>query len=297
MDRFREIEAFVAVVEAGSFVKAGENLGISKAAVSRSVLDLEHRLGVRLLQRTTRRLSLTEAGRSYFDRGKHLLADLQEADFAVGGAGARPVGLLRVNAPYAFGVIQLAPLWGAFLERYPELRVEVTLSDRVPDMVDEDFDVSVRVARLEDATLVSRHLATSRMMLCASPDYLARRGSPAELADLQAHDLIGHVHTTPGNMVRMTGADGELEIPVHPRIFANSAQTCREVALSGAGITLQPDFVVGEDLTTGRLTAVLPQWRGPEFGIFAAYPARRRLSVKVRVLVDFLVEQFATPRW
>ncbi|MFT3804998.1 MAG: LysR family transcriptional regulator [Burkholderiaceae bacterium] len=297
MDRFREIEAFVAVVEAGSFVRAGESLRISKAAVSRSLLDLEQRLGVRLLQRTTRRLSLTDAGRAYFDRGKQLLADLAEADNLVGSDSMRPVGLLKISAPQTFGMRVLADAWGVFLDRYPEVKLEVFLTDREVDMIDEGYDASIRIARTPDSSLISRQLCSMRMHLVASPDYLARKGTPTSVADLELHDTIAFTRASRGASWRLLDGADEIDVPIKPRIQANDGDTCVAAALNHQGIAYQPDFIVGAHLEAGRLVRVLPELDGYDLGAYAAYPARKHLSVKVRVLIDFLAEHFSTPRW
>ncbi len=297
MDRFREIEAFVAVVEAGSFVRAGESLRISKAAVSRSLLDLEQRLGVRLLQRTTRRLSLTDAGRAYFDRGKQLLADLAEADNLVGSDPMRPVGLLKVSAPHAFGTRVLADVWGAFLERYQDVKLEVFLTDRKVDMVDEGYDASIRIARTPDSSLISRKLCSTRMHLVASPDYLARKGAPTTLSDLDLHDTISSTQAPGAAAWRLLNGSDEIEVPIKPRILANDDETCAVAALDHQGIAYQPDFIVGTHLEAGRLVRVLPELDGYELDVLAVYSSRKHLSVKVRVLLDFLAEHFSTRRW
>lgn len=297
MDRFREMECFVAVVEAGSFVAAGDTLRLSKAAVSRSIIELESRLGARLLQRTTRRLSLTEAGRAYYARCKQILAELDEADSAVGRVTGHPVGKLRVNAPFSFGIFHLAPLWGPFMERYPDVELEVNLSDRLVDVVEEGFDVVIRISRLQDSSLVYRRLASTRIILCATPEYLARHGTPTTVQELAAHRVIAYSYAARGDTWVLTGPHGEEEIQTEPRLRANNGETCRAVALAHQGLVLQPDFLVGDDLARRRLVEVLPDYRGPELGICAVYPSRKHLSVKVRVLVDFLAEAFATPRW
>ena len=295
MDRFREMECFIAVVEAGSFVGAADVLRVTKAAVSRSLIELETRLGARLLQRTTRRLSLTEAGRAYYGRCKQILAEVEEADSAVGVVTGHPVGRLRVNAPFSFGILHLAPLWGPFMERYPDLELEVSLADRMVDVVDEGFDVVVRISRLEDSSLVYRRLASTRILACASPQYLARHGHPASVEELARHPVIAYTYAAQGDLWRFATPDGDREVQTRPRMRTNNGDTCREVALAHQGIVLQPDFLIGDDIAAGRLVEVLPDCRGPEVGIFAVYPSRKHLSVKVRALVDFLVQAFAAP--
>lgn len=297
MDRFRELSAFVAVVDAGSFVGAGEALRISKAAVSRCVQDLETRLGARLLQRTTRRLSLTEAGRAYYARARQLLADLDEADGAVGAVTGQPLGTIRINAPLSFGVLHLAPLWGEFMARYPGIELDITLSDRLVNLVDEGYDLAVRITRLQDSSLVSRQLAGTRILMCASPDYLARHGTPATLAEVAGHAVIAYSYSQSGDIWRFTRSDGvEEEVATRPRLRANNGDTCRAAALAGQGIVLQPTFLVGDDLAAGRLLRVLPAYSVP-VGIHAVYPSRKHVSLKLRVLLDYLAAAFATVPW
>lgn len=297
MDRFREMEHFVAVVEAGSFVGAAEALRLSKAAVSRSLIELETRLGARLMQRTTRRLSLTEAGQAYLARCKQILADLDEAESAVGAVTGHPVGRLRINAPFSFGIQHLAPLWGPFMDRYPDVELEVTLADRLVDIVDEGYDAVIRISRMQDSSLIFRRLATTRILLCASPQYLARAGTPTRLEELTHHRVIAYSYRTEGDVWQFMTESGEQTVVTHPQIRTNNGDTCRSVALAHQGLILQPDFLISDDLANGRLIEVLPECKGPELGIYAVYPSRKHLSVKVRALVDFLVEAFAVPAW
>lgn len=297
MDRFRELEAFVAVVDSGSFVQAARLLRSSKTAVSRLVQDLETRLGAGLLHRTTRRLSLTEAGRDYLLRARQILADLEEADGAVSSITGRVAGLLRVNAPLSFGVLHLAPLWGSFLAFHPDLELDVILTDRVVDLLDEACDVAIRIAHLADSTLVSRRLASTRLVLCASPGYLAAHGTPTTLADLARHRVIGYSLAPMGDTLTLQAADGPRSVRTRPHFHANNGDTCRAAALDHQGFVLEPDFLVGEDLAAGRLVRVLPELQGDEVGIYAVYPTRKHLSGKVRALIDFLSAAFAQPPW
>ncbi len=297
MDRFRGVNEFVAVVEAGSFVKAGETLGVSKAAVSRAVLDLEARVGARLMHRTTRRLSLTEDGRAYFERCRQALDELAVADAEVGHRSSAATGLIKVNAPQSFGVVHLSPRWSAFLDAHPGARLDITLSDRLVDLVEEGFDMAIRIARLRDSSLVSRRLAGARMVMCATPQYLARHGMPGRLEDIARHEVIGYTYWSGGDTWRFATDSGDREVATRPRLRANSGDTCRAVALSHGGIVLQPSFLVGEDLAEGRLVEVLPQYHGPELGIYAVYPTRRQLPARVRILIDYLAESFRQPGW
>ena len=297
MDRFREMEAFVAVVDSGSFVKAADQLRSSKAAVSRLVQDLESRLGARLLHRTTRRLSLTEAGRLYLERSKQILEELEDADSAVGLTTNRAVGQLKVNAPLSFGVLHLAPLWGAFLATHPEVSLDVSLNDRVVDLVEEGYDLAVRITRLPDSSLVSRRLASTRILLCASPQYLAAHGTPQTLADLTRHQFIGYSYSPSGDTLELEGPHGTESVNLRPRFHANNGDTCRAAALDHQGIVFQPTFLCHQDLASGRLVPILPQYKQRELGIYAVYPSRKHLSGKVRALVNFLATAFEQAPW
>jgi len=298
MDKVQEMASFVAVVEAGSFVRAADAIGLSKAAVSRHVGELEQRLGVRLLQRTTRRVSLTVEGQQFYARCKELLASIDEAEAEVGAHRGEASGLLRINAPLSFGVLHLAPLWGRFAAAHPKVVLDITLSDRIVDLVEEGFDVAVRIAALPSSNLVSRRLATTRVVLCASPEYLARHGTPSHPRELGVHRTISYSYWAGGrNEWKFDGPEGEVAVRVHPVLHANNGDTCRAAALDHLGVILQPDFIVGDDLRRGALVQLMPQYRSIELGIHALYPTRKHLPLKVRGLVDFLVEAFARPTW
>ncbi len=192
MDRFLEMQSFIAVVDTGSFVSAAESLHLSKAAVSRHVVELEKRLGIRLLHRTTRRVSMTTEGKVFYERGKEVLAELNEVESEVTSRSESVSGLLRINAPVTFGILHLSPLWGRFREQHPQVTLDVTLADRVVDLVEEGYDMAIRIAALESSSLVSRRLATTRMTLCASPDYLQRHGTPQHPRELDRHQIIAY---------------------------------------------------------------------------------------------------------
>ncbi|NTV94997.1 MAG: LysR family transcriptional regulator [Thiobacillus sp.] len=293
MDRFREMQAFVAVVDTGSFVGAGELLHVSKASISRVVMQLEARLGARLLQRTTRRLSLTEAGEAYYTRCRQILADLDEADGMVGDVTLQAGGRLRVNAPLSFGVTRLAALWPEFMRRHPGVELEVDLSDRLVDLVEEGYDMAIRITKPRDSSLIHRPLAKTRVLLCAAPDYLARCGTPAEVADLAQHEIIAYTYAPGGDTWHFATPAGEQSVTVRPRLRANNGETCRDAALAGLGITQQPDFLVLDHLAAGRLVELLPESCSRELGIYAVYPSRKHLSVKVRALADYLAGALA----
>jgi DNA-binding transcriptional LysR family regulator len=297
MDRFQEMRAFVAVVEAGSFVGGADALQVSKPAISRQVAELEARLGVRLLHRTTRKLSLTEEGDVFHARCKEVLGALEEAEAEVSARRGHAVGVLKVSVPVSFGLLHLAPLWSGFMAAHPDVSLELSLSDRVVDLVDEGFDLAVRIARLPSSSLVSRKLSATRTVLCASPRYLKTHGRPKHPSELTRHQVLAYNLLSIGESWEFTGPDGTVTVKVQPRLRTNSGDTCRAVALLHQGIILQPSFLVAEDLRAGTLVEVLPQWKTLELGIYAVYPSRKHVLPKVRLLIDHLARSLAARDW
>lgn len=301
MDRLAALEAFAKVAETQSFSEAARRLRQSKSAVSRHVAALEADLGARLFHRTTRSLTLTEAGRGYFARASRILADLEEADASVSQLQAAPRGHLRVNAPMSFGFLHLAPALGDFLALYPEVELDVTLTDRFIDLIDEGVDVAVRIGTLTDSSLVARRLAAIRRVLCASPDYLARRGVPQTPDDLKGHDCLSNTNITVTREWRFIHPDDGKPWPVEVkgRMSANSGDMLRVAALRGHGFVHLPTFIVGEDLKAGTLVSVLEPYISQDLTLNAVYPTARHLSPKVRAFVDFLGQRFGgtAPYW
>jgi DNA-binding transcriptional LysR family regulator len=297
MDRFQEMRALVAVVDAGSFVGAADALAVSKAAVSRQVADLEARLRVRLLHRTTRRLSLTDEGEVFYARAKDLLGAVEEMESEVAARRGEAVGVLKVTAPVSFGLLQLAPLWPGFMAKHPLVRLEVTLADRFVDLVEEGVDLAVRIARLESSSLVSRKLSSTRLVLCASPKYLKKHGRLRHPADLARHAVIAYSLLSVGDDWQFTGPEGVVQVRVAPRMRTNSGDTCRAAALGHEGIVLEPSFMVADDLAAGTLVQVLPQYRSLELGIYAIYPTRKFVAPKVRALIEYLADAFRDRVW
>ncbi len=297
MDRFEEMRVFAAVVEAGSFVGASAALEMSKAAVSRYVAELESRLGVRLLHRTTRKLSLTAEGVVFQARCRELLDGLDEAEAQITSRSGEPSGVLRINVPVSFRLLHLAALWAEFMALHPKVMLDVTLADRVVDLVEEGIDMAVRIARLPNSSLVSRRLTSTRLVLCASPAYLKERGNPQQPSELAQHDVLAYSLASMGDQWEFTGPAGVASVTVKPRMRTNSGDTCRVVALRGQGIVLQPAFLVGEDLRSGALVEVMPGWRSAELGIYAVYPSRKFVSPKVRQMIEFLLKAFEAPAW
>jgi len=300
MDRLAALEAFAKVAESQSFSEAARRLRSSKSAVSRHVAALEADLGARLFHRTTRSLTLTEAGRDYFARATRILADLEEANASVSQLQAAPRGRLRLNAPMSFGFLHLAPALGDFLARYPDIELDVALTDRFVDLVDEGVDVAVRIGSLTDSSLVARRLAVVRRVLCASPDYLKARGVPRTPDDLKAHDCLSNTNVNVTREWRFIHPDGSpWPIEVKGRMSANNGDMLRVAALRGHGFVHLPTFIVGEDLQAGRLISVLEPYVAQDLTLNAVFPTARHLSPKVRAFVDFLAERFGgdKPYW
>lgn len=290
MDKLQQMEAFAAVVDSGSFVRAAAALKRSTTAVSRLVGELEARLGVRLLHRTTRKLSLTEEGEVFHARCKELLGGLDEAEAEVAAHAGEAVGQLRINVPVSYGLLRLAPLWPDFIARHPRVVLDVTLADRLVDLVDEGYDLAVRISRLPASSLVSRRLASTRLVLCASPEYLRRHGAPQHPSEIVHHAVITYTLLAMGEQWPFEGPEGALTVKVAPRMRSNSGDTCCAAALHHQGIVLQPSFLVGPHLASGALVELLPQYRSLQLGIHAVYASRKHLTPKVRVLIDFLAE-------
>jgi DNA-binding transcriptional LysR family regulator len=297
MDKYLEIKTFAAVVDAGSFVGAADVLGMSKPAISRYVGELEARLGVRLLQRTTRRLSLTEEGDVFHARCKDILASMDEAEAEITARTGHASGRLKINAPVTFGIQHLAPLWGEFTAQHPQVNLEIDLSDRMVELVDEGYDLAIRIASLPSSTLVSRKLASTRLVLCASPRYLKQAGTPQHPHELSTHAVISYSYWSSGDTWNFTGPEGPVSVSTHSRIHTNNGDTCLGAALAHQGIVLQPSFIVGGALATAQLVELMPAYQALSLGIYAVYPTRRHISPKVRLMVDFLVERFKKPRW
>ncbi len=299
MDRFAALEAFVRVAETQSFSEAARRLRSSKSTVSRSVGALEAEVGARLFNRTTRSLNLTEAGRAYFERVSRVLADLDDADRALGHHQASPRGRLMVSAPMSFGFLHLAPALPEFLARFPEVDVDLSLNDRFVDLVEDGFDVALRIGALPDSSLMARRIVPIRRTLCASPDYFRRRGTPNAPDDLKGHEALRNSNVARTQEWRFIDADGKpLLISVSGRVSANNGDALRSMALAGFGIANLPTFIVGADLREGALVAALDRFLPQDLAMSAVYPHSRHLSPKVRAFVDFLVERFGKrPYW
>jgi len=296
MDRLRAFEVFVAVVGQGGFTRAADKLDTSPANVTRYVNDLEEALGVRLLNRTSRRLSLTETGKTLYDRALSILEDVAEAEAVTSSSALQPCGRLRINVPVSFGILHLAPLWPRFMARYPDIQLDISLADRVVDLVEEGYDLAIRISRAGSPSLISRKLATSQNVVCASPDYIARHGAPQAPEDLMHHVCIGYTYSATGDEWGLIDDAGRAHrVAVSTSLQTNNGDTVRATALAGLGIIWQPTFLIGDDLRQGRLVRLLPGYRMSEIDVLAVYPSRRYVSARVRVMVDFLVEAFRGP--
>lgn len=299
MDRLATMEAFVRVAETKSFSEAARRLRSSKSLISRQVADLEAHLGVRLFHRTTRSLTLTEEGRAYHTQVTRILAEIEEADLAVSQTRTAPRGRLKVSAPMSFGILHLAPAVPIFMARYPEVELDLNLNDRYVDLVDEGLDLSIRVGRLGESSLVARKLADLRMILCASLAYLDQFGTPETPDDLKDHRCLCYSTNTLVPEWRLQHLDRTpWSLPIKAHLHANNGDVLRVAALAGSGIAFLPNFIVGADLQASSLISLLRGYVPEDAGIYAVYPHSRHLSPKVRAFIDFLIEHFGPrPYW
>lgn len=293
MDTLQAMRVFVAVVERNGFSAAAQALGMSTAGVTRQIAALEKRLSARLLNRTTRRVSPTSTGAAYYAQCVQLLAQFDALEAGIGAQALAPAGLLRVNAPVSYGIARLGPLLAGYRERYPQVTLELSLSDRLVDMVEEGYDVAIRITRQPNPALIARKLADTRISLCAAPAYLDAHGRPQRPEELAEHQCLGYSYWGGGDSWPLRGPGGEVEVSVQGGLRANNGDVLREAALAGMGIILQPDFLVGQALAEGRLERVLPAWDVAPIGIFAVYTSRNHLAPKVRSFIDYLVEALA----
>lgn len=294
-DRLTAMAVFVKTVEAGSFAAAASALGLSPQMVGKHVAGLEQRLGTSLLNRSTRRQSLTGAGQLYLDGCRRTLAEAEAAEAGVAAQAAAPRGTLRVTAPTAFGCACLVPAGTCFLARYPEIRLEIELADRRVNLIEEGFDAAIRIGELADSTLIARALAPYRLIPCAAPDYLARRGMPAHPAELRGHDCLDYTfpaHPAP-TLWRFHGGGATESVVPAGRLIVNDSRALIEAALRGAGIILVAEILVAEHLAAGRLVRVLAGYEGPSRPMALIFAARRALAPKLRVFLDWAGETFA----
>lgn len=299
MDRLDAMTTFVRVVDTGSVSAAAEYLEVAKSAVSRRLRDLEAHLGAELLRRTTRRLTLTETGRAYYERCVRILADVTEAEDAVSSQHGELAGRLRVAAPLSFGLLHLQPAIDDFLATHPRVQFDLDLNDREVDLVAEGFDVGVRIAQLPDSSLIARRLAPIRAIACAGPDYLDRKGVPSDPQELTQHECLVYSNLQEPAVWRYVDGNGQKRrVHVRARLSANNGDFIRQAAVAGNGIILSPTFIVYRDIAEGRLVPILEDTEWPVLQTYALYPQTRHLSARVRAFVDFLVVRFAgEPYW
>jgi DNA-binding transcriptional LysR family regulator len=298
MDPLDGIAAFARVVACGSFSAAAERLKLSKSAISAHVQRLEERLGTRLLHRSTRSLSLTEAGAAYYRHCVRILAEAEAAEQAAVALQREPRGTLRISAPDTFGWMHVAPAIPDFLKRYPDLSIDIALSAKHVDLVDEGLDLAIRIGALTDSALVVRKLAPSRIVLCAAPGYLRTHGEPDQPQALAAHNCLCASVTPWGNEWRLAAKQKEARVVVSGSVRANSAETLRAAALGGLGIASLPSWAIADDLRSGALRRVLAPWELPASAIYAVYPDNRMMSAKVRAFVDHLARHIGRkPYW
>ncbi|WP_104204941.1 LysR family transcriptional regulator [Billgrantia saliphila] len=290
MDRLQTLEVFVAVADAGSFAAGGRAIGMSAPSVTRGINTLEARLGVHLFTRTTRRVRLTEIGTRYLEDARRILQELQAADDAVSGAAARPTGLLRINCPNEFGRIHVMPTLLEYLDTYPEMRAEIVMVDRVVNIIEEGFDIAVRIGSLPSSGLSAIRVGNVRRVVCAAPDYLARHGTPITLEDLTTHRILATT-TLSANKEWRFGSDYNQVVRIHPRVTVSSIAACIEAVRNGWGITRVLSYQVGSDLEAGRLKAVLKAYEPPPLPIHLVHSEGRGAVAKIRTFLDLAAER------
>ncbi len=291
MNPFEDMRLFCQVMESGSFTAAAEQLGLSKQFVSRRLIQLEDRLGVRLLNRSTRRLDVTPLGQSYYESALRLLSEVEQVEQGIAGQNSEPRGTIRLSAPLSFAIAHLGCLLPLFLQRHPEVAVEVDLSDRSVDLIGEGYDLVLRIGTLEDSTLIARRIASIPRVYCASPEYLALRGTPQQPEDLAQHDCLPYGHS---RQVQWRFKGKLQALNVCGRMRVNNGDLLRDTAIAGFGVTYLPTFIVGDALKDGRLVTVLDEFAPEDLTLSAVYPQHRQSSRPVQALVDFLRERLAS---
>lgn len=298
MDQLRQMSIFAKVAETGSFSATARALGVSNSVVSKYVSGLEEKLGVTLIQRNTRRLVLTDIGLGYLDRCRRILSDVEEADLAATNEHAQPRGTLRINSALSFGLRHLGPAISQYGSAYPDVTVEIVLDDRRVDIMEEAYDLAIRIGELEDSSLIARRFASVRRHCLAAPSYLEKHGTPSHPRELEDHNCLIYGR---GGWVEpwlVEGPDGEILIDSKGNLFCNAGDLLLEAAVEGAGIISMPDFIVWDSVKDGKLIPILKDYLFPEVGVYAVYPPTRHLSAKIRTFVDHVVDYFAPePYW
>jgi DNA-binding transcriptional LysR family regulator len=291
-----DLEIFARVARTGNMSAAGREMGLSPAVISKRISQLEDRLGARLFQRTTRHLTLTETGAGYFKRVVDILSLCEEAEDFVSRRNTKPRGVLKVTMPTTFARLHVAPYFGDFLARYPDIELDVHLTDNFIDIIRDGFDLAIRIGELEDSSLVARKIAPDNRFICASPAYLERHGTPTSLSELDMHNCLS---AGAQDVWRLQGPEGQRQVRTNGNIRSNSAELIREAMRAGMGLGLRSTWEIGPELKTGELQVVLPQYRGTSnVAIYAVYPCREFMPAKVNVLIEFLAELYGTePYW
>ncbi len=298
MDKLNSMQHFVEVVTRGSFTGAAEKTGLSRSQLSKSVMQLESFLGARLLNRTTRKISLTEIGEIFFERCTDILQEVEEAEAVAREMTDKPGGTLHLAAPTSFGVRHLQELLPQYLQAYPNVQLKLSLSDRFIDVVEEGFDLVIRITELADSSLISRRIAPCKRVLCASPEYLDRIGTPRVPQDLSIHRCLVYSNSLKPDTWELHGPDTVESVRINGPFCSDNGDVLQAAAVAGLGITLLPTFIVGEDLQSGRLQQVLEDYSPPEISINAVFPSRKFMSAKVRSFIDFLSSHYSDePYW
>lgn len=292
MDTHTAMQTYARIVELGSFAAAADKMGQARSVVTRQIAYLEEKYGVRLLNRTTRKLSMTDAGRAFYDRVRPILAEVADLELSLQAEGQAPSGRLRISAPVSFGILHLGPAIAEYLLRYPDVVIDLDLNDRVVDLVEDGYDVAVRIGPLQDSSLVARPLAPQQLLVCAAPAYLERHGAPQVPEDLKQHRCLHYAYASTGNEWHFEKDGITHLVRVNAALRANNGDVLRTAALAGHGVILQPEFLVGEDVRAGRLVALLQDYGHTPISMYAVYPHRRFLSPKVRSFVEHLEERF-----
>ncbi|EGF32226.1 Transcriptional regulator, LysR family [Oxalobacteraceae bacterium IMCC9480] len=297
MDRLQSMRVFAKVVEQGSFAGAGLALDMSNAVVTRHVADLEKHLGARLLNRTTRRLSLTETGLIYLERTKQILQDIDDADAMASSQSNKPAGTLRIYSHLGFGQLQLAQLLPRYALLFPEVKLDVTLSDHTVDLVEEGFDIGMFIELQKfDASMIARQIGLSDIILCASPDYIRLHGTPLEPEDISQHVCLNFAYEQLRHHWSLIINKRSVDVPITSKLVSNDGNLLRQCALAGMGIVIRSSFTLGDDLSSGRLVRLLPQHHLGTLAVTMVYPSRRQLSAKVRSFIDFISTTFPEPQ-
>ncbi|MEM1261454.1 MAG: LysR family transcriptional regulator [Pseudomonadota bacterium] len=299
MDRFDSMRAFVQVVASGGFAAAAREMGLSRSAVNKAVINLENDLGTQLLRRSTRQVTATETGLAFYDRCLQILGDVDEAIAAVRELHEHPTGNLRINAPMSFGTLHLAPLIGEFMAAHPDVHVELVLGDRFVDPIEEGFDVTLRISEpVYSTSLITTEIVATRRVICASADYLRHAGEPADPRELKIHRCLQYGYSGSVNQWRLGGPNGEQAYTINCCLWSNNGEVLKAAALAGQGLALLPTFIVGDELQNGQLQSVLPNHAPSQLTLSAMYPRNRHLSAKIRLFVELMQQRFGDrPHW